>query len=526
MHIEPGVRRDTTIQLFWLQGPFILPILSGLLFWLSSQAFSFPLGVWFCLVPLGFSLYRTTPARGAVSGLVYGFCFWFVSVWWLKFELINLVHLVQWQAWGWTVLFCVYHAVPYTIFGYLAAKYCILEQRYGAWLAAAFLVVIRSWFPHVFPGGEANSLYAVPQLIQVVDLGGTPLLQYSVYLVNFLFAGCVIARGEGKPYRRSLAAIAVIFVLITGYGVTRLQQLHKEMQAAPPNRQITVVSVQPNVPIHRNASDFPLHDRNNDMSSALRLAREAALKYRGADLVALPEVPLGYSCSVEAVRDLPPLVKESGIAFLVPCTGLTGDTGGYYYNSALYVNRDGLPSEQYNKLVLTPFGEYLPLENHLTFLRTLFPGVMSFRPGTDIVLYDVGAGKKVIPALCYEAMFSAHCRKFVDRGGTVLVNMVNDAWFGASKASLAHLSVSVFRSIEFRIPMVRVTNSGIGIFVQPTGEIVPGSRTPLFEKALTSYPLYIPEQRSLYAQWGDLFLYGLTVICAMYIIRLIFTQRG
>lgn len=494
---------------------FILPVLSGLLYWLSSQAFSFPLAVWICLVPLGFSFKRTSPVKGFAGGFVYGFCLWLFGVWWITIQLTNMVELPPWQAWGWTIVFCAFHALPYALFGYLAGRFRLLESNMGVWFAAASLVVIRTWYPHVFPGSEAHNLYAWPLFLQVLDLGGAPLLLFFIYLVNFQICRALTARGsQGSPVP-ALVSIAVVFIFLTGYGGYRLQTLHLQMKTANAGRQISVISIQPNIPIGREyMADVPPADRGNDITTSLSLSRKAALLYPVADLTVWPETPSFYYCQDEASRDIPPLAKETGRAVMLPCTSLgRDDKNTSSYQSVNFIDKDGVVGEEYRKRILVPFGEYLPMERQFPFLRRLFPSVMTYAAGNGgEVLYDLGRGRRLIPSLCYEAIFTEHCRRFVERGGNVLINMVDDAWFGKSPASVVHMSLALFRSVEYRIPLVRVTNSGVGIFVQPTGEIVPGSQTPLFQKAATANTLYIPPERSPYSRWGDAFFYLLTAL--------------
>jgi len=210
------------------------------------------MSVWVCLVPLGLSLYRSEAKHGLVSGFVCGFCFWFSAVWWLKINLVGLVGLPPWQAWGWTVIFCAYHAV-------------------------------------------------------------------------------------------------------------------------------------------------------------LKFSRQAALNYPKAELMAFPELPCGYSCTAdEAGKDMPLLVKDTGMAVMISCAAVADPKGPFYYNSVVFMDKRGLKGETYHKNILVPFGEYIPLERHFPFLRRLFPGVMPFVPGEKAVLYDLGKGRQGIPSLCYEAIFSGY----------------------------------------------------------------------------------------------------------------------
>ncbi|MBP7341690.1 MAG: apolipoprotein N-acyltransferase [Smithellaceae bacterium] len=492
---------------------FLLPALSAVLYWISSQAFSFPLAVWGCLVPLGIALFRTSPAKGFAAGWVYGFGFWLAAVWWIRIPLSTMVGLSAWTAWGWTLVFCALSALPYAVFGFLAGKFRLFERQAGVWFAAAALAVLRTWTPQVFPGSEAHNLYGWPVLLQALDLGGAPLLLFLVYLVNFQIVRALTARGSsGSPWP-ALAMIGLVFVLLTSYGSWRLESMDRERQAAGPKRRITVIAVQPNVPVSVTDPAVLPEDRTNDVRTALAMTREAFRRFPHADLAVWPEIPLLYSCGGEAARDLPPLAREAGRPLLVPCASPAGDAGRSYYNSVILIDPDGRAQEEYRKLLLVPFGEYLPLERELPFLRKFFPGVMPFVPGDrGVVTYAAGSAARLIPSLCYEAVFSDHTRRFVRQGGNVLVNMADDAWFGKSPASVIHLSLALFRSVEYRIPLVRVANSGVSVFVEPTGEILPGSPTPLFQKAVSAHTLYIPRKRSPYAVWGDAFLYGLTLL--------------
>lgn len=506
---------------------FILPVFSGILYWLGSQAFSFPLATWVCLVPLGFSFYKTSPGKGFAGGFVYGLCFWLFAVWWIKIQLINMVGLSPLQAWIWTLVFCAIHALPYALFGFLTAKFRLMESYPGTVFAAVSLVVIRIWYPHVFPGSEAHNLYAWPLFLQVLDLGGSPLLLFFVYLINFQIVRALTARdSQGSPVP-ALVSIAVAFFVLAGYGGYRLQTLHQQMKVADSGQQITVLSIQPNVPVSHQSPDVPPEDRKNDIKTTLAMSRKAALRHPDANLVVWPELPLAYHCRAEAGRDIPPLAKETGRAFMLPCTSMIGDRGEAYYNSVTFIHKDGVIREEYRKLILVPFGEYLPLERQLPFLRKIFPGVMPFVAGNrGEVIYNFDEGRRLIPSLCYEAIFTEHTRRFVERGGNVLINMVDDAWFGKSPASVIHMSLALFRAVEYRIPLVRVTNTGVGIFVQPTGEIISGSQTPLFRKAAAAHTLYVPPERSPYERCGDAFLYALTALFIVGLIWICITRYG
>jgi apolipoprotein N-acyltransferase len=56
-------------------------------------------------------------------------------------------------------------------------------------------------------------------------------------------------------------------------------------------------------------------------------------------------------------------------------------------------------------------------------------------------------------------------------GVDALINVTNDSWFGPDGEPYLHLALTTYRSIETRLPMLRSTNTGFTVFVDPTGEI-------------------------------------------------------
>src|SRR5207245_9675459 len=72
---------------------------------------------------------------------------------------------------------------------------------------------------------------------------------------------------------------------------------------------------------------------------------------------------------------------------------------------------------------------------------------------------------------CYDGVFPALTRRFVDGGADFLVNITNDAWYGRTSAPYQHLAQVTFRAIENRVPLVRSANTGISAFIDPDGRI-------------------------------------------------------
>jgi len=98
----------------------------------------------------------------------------------------------------------------------------------------------------------------------------------------------------------------------------------------------------------------------------------------------------------------------------------------------------------------------------------------------------------------------------VENGGNIIINPSSDSWFGDSPGSAHHLSLALFRSVEYRVPMIRASNSGISAFIQASGKIT--SQTSLKSATSQVATVSIPVKRSFYAMWGDWFLYLISFI--------------
>jgi apolipoprotein N-acyltransferase len=105
--------------------------------------------------------------------------------------------------------------------------------------------------------------------------------------------------------------------------------------------------------------------------------------------------------------------------------------------------------------------------------------------------------------------------QFISRGGAILITPANDAWFGNSRIPDFEVATSVFQAVQFRVPVVRVSNSGNSLAISASGEILAGSRTPLFTRTAAAYTVQLSPARSFYSRIGDTFLYALGVVLVL-----------
>jgi len=133
-------------------------------------------------------------------------------------------------------------------------------------------------------------------------------------------------------------------------------------------------------------------------------------------------------------------------------------TGQYEY---LHTNR-------YTKHKLLPIGEFVPFEDFLRPLAPLFNLAMSsFTPGEPIQKNLLANGLHVLPANCFEIVFSSYLRANQQKNTDVLLTVSNDAWFGDSHGPHQHMQIARMRSQELGLPLLRVTNNGITAVYDP-----------------------------------------------------------
>ena len=142
------------------------------------------------------------------------------------------------------------------------------------------------------------------------------------------------------------------------------------------------------------------------------------------------------------------------------------------YNMLMALDTNGEIVASYAKSHLVPFGEYLPFAGFWKQfgIRQFVPGTNGWQPGDGKRLVTVPGTPAFIALICYEAIFSN------DLGANpadaqFLLNISNDEWFDGSIGPGQHAHHARLRAVETGLPMIRATNSGDSILVDPLGRI-------------------------------------------------------
>ncbi|VVS92272.1 apolipoprotein N-acyltransferase [Desulfoluna spongiiphila] len=493
------------------------------LFWACAGAFlltfAFPrpaLGLlaWVGLVPLIVISLTSAPIRAFRVGYLTGVLHFLALLRWV----IGTIHQYGGVPWiagvAALLLLCLYLGAYLGVFAWGLSRW-----RRGGFFSLLFAPVLwvaleylRTMALTGFPWGllgytQQNSL----ALIQVVDVTGVYGLSFLVVLVNTALALCVVPLadresgrcGWGAPVLGMAVAAACVGAAFV-YGTHRMAQVDEAQGRAT---TLKVGVVQGNID---QAVKWDGAYQFATLETYRRLSAEA-LKQK-PDLVVWPETatPFYYLNPVDGVltREVNRGLAQGDADWILgaPAAERAGQ-GWRYFNRAYAVTSEGAVIGSYDKVHLVPFGEYIPFQDLLFFVKRLVASAGNFSAGTKgdtIKGWDWQVGVQI----CFESIFPELSVASVRSGAGLLVNLTNDAWFGRSGAPFQHFQMARFRAVETRRALARSANTGISGFVDPVGRVT--GATQLYEEAWRVASLPVMSLTSLYVRFGDLFAW----VCA------------
>ena len=112
------------------------------------------------------------------------------------------------------------------------------------------------------------------------------------------------------------------------------------------------------------------------------------------------------------------------------------------------------------------------------------------------------------PLICFEDTVARVVRRAAQKQPHLLVNLTNDAWFGASAGSRQHLENARLRAVEARLPLLRATNDGVTALINARGVILAKVQDPetgsIREPGFLTGELELMEPRAtFYTRWGE-----------------------
>jgi apolipoprotein N-acyltransferase len=425
--------------------------------------------VWVGFAPLA-AVVRVRAADRArrlfLYGWVGGLCVGLVGFPWMAETLVRFADFPWVIAALGLIAFSAWTAIPFGLWAIAVARGPAHGPWSVGWPILAWLALAACW-PALFPYTVVIGLAEQPQWIQAAELGGVALVEAQVVAAGVLLGDALLASDRRVAVRRAAIAVAIP-ISSWSLGAWRMAALDDAAAAA---RSVTFGIVQPNVPIF-DPSGFEKMDR-------LRLPSRAAQE-QGAEIVVWPEAgAFPYRVFRPLVRDFRDPLRRVLAEHRTPTifgAGTIERGGEWEYNTVYAMEADGRVVGQYDKIVLVPFGEYVPVVDP-RWAKSIVPAVSHNNAGTAPARFVLHGGDDDValgPLVCYEDIFDDVARDSAAQAGGLdaFVNLTIDTWFGATAEPLEHLALAQFRSVEHRIPMVRSVSAGSSSVVDHTGRVV------------------------------------------------------
>ncbi len=430
------------------------------------------------------------------------------------------------------------------------------------WFSAVY--VIYEWIKSNgwlgYPWGTVSmAMYNLKRIKQIADITGT----YGITFITVLIAA-VIAEGfillsniEKKENRTffaknyiNTAAVSLMLLLSTFiYGSYRYSQ-HRT-----PQKYLNTIIVQ------QNADPWAQENDTNTIRTSQKLTEEKLQELKAqnisVDFIVWSEGCLknSFPNSLYHYKYFPheepliPFIQKIGIPFLLggPVTEQTAKKKNIF-NGALLFDSEGNYRGFYPKNHLVPCAEVLPFAD-IPIIATFFKKVIGisagWTPGDQYVLFDIQGQKANFPQkesvkiisleetfqeqtqreksnpyvristpICFGDAFPDVCNPLAKAGTELFVNITDDSWSKKKSAEYQHFVVASYRTIELRKTMVRSTNAGYSVVIDPVGNVL--ADMPLFEEKAIFFkvPVY-SNIKTFYLKHGNWLprLIALIIIC-------------
>ncbi len=488
---------------------FILALLSGFLLTLSYPPSSINWIVWVALIPIFISIHFTKKLEGFISGLITGIVFYSLSFQWVgAFHRFALLFMALASA-------LCFIAIPVLLIQISIKKKgpLIFLVIPSIWIIFEFIK--QNWFLS-FPFGILGyTQHNWLRFIQIADISGVFGISWLIILVNLLLSKIIVqlfiekSKSSNFLVIRYVLLICITFLIPLLYGTYKFNTLEYSQE-----NKLKVGFAQtlfhPKKTWEENKDDYmEIIDHNISMLAGLN-----------AKLIIFPELTIDRFLTLdpkirlkeneEILNWLSLRAKENGVYILFGGLELANTpTEPDKYNSSFLFDYNGDLTAVYRKNILVPFGEKNPFSG-------LFPGIQDYiidttdainlMPGKTVSIMEIEGSNDLLKfgvLTCFESGFGQLGRIHAENNVNFIVNMTNDYWSLSSVAMKQHLVFSIFRAIEIRKPVLRISNGGYSGYINEFGNFY--SKIPIFQQGMMTAGLRLLDDSkpSFYTKYGE-----------------------
>lgn len=366
-------------------------------------------------------------------------------------------------------------------------------------------------------------------------------------------------------YRQSIKLMATLFLTAGLYG------LYQYCIPRIPEKYVTTIAVQQNI-------DPWATTEQNSIGISKSLTEQAVFSLREngeePDLViwsegvlshAFPAARFFYENNPEE-ESLSAFIARMGVPFIIGGITFVNPEKKHYSNSAIFFDKNGAYSGFYSKMHLVPFAESLPFKDSAMmqfFTKNILGFSSCFTEGRQYVLFKIPLNSDhyntapleyrkqthaIIPLnsggvsnpdvtwnfiknseenakshvffttpICFEDAFPEVCTPLFNMGSEVFFNITNDSWSRTASAEYQHFAIASYLSIEYRTTLVRCTNSGYSVVLDPAGKIVNDLDIFKTDVMCTKVPVFT-HKPTIFSIYGDWLVYSIFVLGTIYLL--------
>lgn len=359
---------------------------------------------------------------------------------------------------------------------------------------ALILTLCEYYTPSEFPAHLGHSYMLLAPYLGLAPIWGVPIYSFASFWLALSLVDLVKKKSLDK-----LAVILWVIFLVSNFLFPLKYNSHAPITTPAPTSSGSVTTsatfnririVQANIGnLFKIAAERGYRGALKEVENRYLQLSLTKPGLEGLDLIIWPETAYPYLLSLNELAAVsnpagttPPIVLD-----LLSKTGAEFIMGGYLlkdnvsdkeiyehaYNSVLFWDAEGRLLEHYNKHHLIPFGETLPFWNSLNrFIGSKISSLSFFAAGNRFPIFKTRKDSYFVTAICYELLFPRLVREIlngVTPAPNFLVNLTNDSWY-KSLEHYQHIFLSKWRAIEFNIPIIRSTNTGISTIFYPDGK--------------------------------------------------------
>jgi len=363
-------------------------------------------------------------------------------------------------------------------------------------------LIVYSWTNYL------NSL----QILSLIGTYSFNLISITIFLIPLLIF-------FSKKFKFKLILFIFLFILLFLNNLYGLKKIESDEKLYTSFQDFKIKVISPKISIER------FFESNNEETIINELIELSSPNVSHNTIFIFPEGALA-GVNLSQLKQFKEIFsknysKEHTIIMGINTKKIINDSSTVFNSMVVLDNNLNLINE-YNKIKLVPFGEFLPFENLFKKfgLKKISYGYESFSAGSDRHLISLqNKNFNFIPLICYEIIYSG---KVILKSNKTnfIINISEDGWFGDSIGPHQHFSHTIFRAIEEGKNIIRSSNNGISAYIDSNGIVI--SELESTKKGVIELNKYKKFNETLFSIFGNKIFFYIIII---YIGLIFFIKR-